>query len=92
MFCEKQVVVENFKNFTGNTYARVSFLINLQTKTCNFIKKESLSQVFYYEFCGCNFIKKGILEQVLYCEFCEIFKTTFSTEHIWTTGSTSSHN
>ena len=92
MFCEKQVVLENFTKFTRNTFARVSFLINLQTKTCNFIKIESLSQVFSYEFCDCNFIKKETLAQVLYCEFREIFKTTFSREHIWATGSTSSHN
>ena len=27
--------------------------------------------------------------QVLSCEFCEIFKNTFSTEHLWTTASIS---
>ena len=31
--------------------ARVSFLIKLQAKACNFIKKETLTQVFSCEFC-----------------------------------------
>ena len=35
----------------------------------------------------CNFIKKETLAQVLSCEFCEIFKNTFSTEHLQTTAS-----
>ena len=34
-----------------------------------------------------NFIKKETLAQVLSCEFCEIFKNTFSTEHLRTTAS-----
>ena len=34
-----------------NTCARVSFLIKLQAKACNFIKKETLAQVFSCEFC-----------------------------------------
>ena len=33
------------------TYFRVSFLIKLQFETCNFIKKETLLQVFSCEFC-----------------------------------------
>ena len=36
---------------------------------------------------ACNFIKKETLAQVFSCEFCEIFKNTFSTEHLWTTAS-----
>ena len=36
---------------------------------------------------ACNFIKKETLGQVLYCQFYEIFKNTFSTEHLWTTAS-----
>ena len=34
-----------------NTCARVSFLIKLQVEACNFIKKETLAQVFSCEFC-----------------------------------------
>ena len=33
-----------------NTCARVSFLIKLQVEACNFIKKETLAQVFSCEF------------------------------------------
>ena len=34
----------------------------------------------------CNF-KKQTLTQVFSYEFCEIFKTTFFTEHLWTSAS-----
>ena len=34
-----------------------------------------------------NFIKKETLTQVFSYEFCEIFKSTFSTEHLWTAAS-----
>ena len=34
-----------------------------------------------------NFIKKETLTQVFSYEFCEIFKSTFFTEHLWTTAS-----
>ena len=34
---------------------------------------------------ACNFIKKETLAQVFSCEFCEISKSTFFTEHLWTT-------
>ena len=50
MFC-KRVTLRTFAKFTGNTCARVSFLINLQFIACNFIKKETLAQVFSCEFC-----------------------------------------
>ena len=33
----------------------------------------------------CNFTKKETLAQVFSCEFYEISKSTFSTEHLWTT-------
>ena len=32
--------------------ARVFFLIKLNAKACNFIKKETLVQVFFCKFCG----------------------------------------
>ena len=31
---------------------------------------------------ACNFIKKETLAQLFSCKFCEIFKNTFSTEHL----------
>ena len=43
--------LKDFTKFTGNTCARVSFLIKLLAKACNFIKKETLAQVFSCEFC-----------------------------------------
>ena len=45
----KKLFLEISKNSQENTCARVSFLIKLQA--CNFIKKETLAQVFSYEFC-----------------------------------------
>ena len=44
----KKVVLRNFGKFTGNTFARVSFLIEL---IFNFFKKEFLTQVFSCELC-----------------------------------------
>ena len=41
------VFLEILQNSQENTYARDSFLI----KACNFIKKESLAQVFSCKFC-----------------------------------------
>ena len=39
------------QNSQENTYVRVSFLIKLQAEARNFIKTETLTQVFYCEFC-----------------------------------------
>ena len=47
---QKKVFLEISQNSQENTCARVSFLINLP-QTCNFIKKETLAQVFSCEFC-----------------------------------------
>ena len=58
----KKVFLEVSQNSQENTCAsvssliklqgaRVSFLIKLQAKACNFIKKETLTQVFSCEFC-----------------------------------------
>ena len=46
----KKVFLEISKNSQENTCARVSFLIKLQPETCNFIKKETLAQVFSCKF------------------------------------------
>ena len=47
----KKVFLEISQNSQENTCVRVSFLIKLQTQACNFIKKETLLQVFSCEFC-----------------------------------------
>ena len=45
VFCKKDIL-RNFAKFTW-----VSFLLKLQDSVCNFIKKETLAQVFSCEFC-----------------------------------------
>ena len=40
------------QNPQENTCDGDSFIIKLQVKACNFIKKETLAQVFSCEFCG----------------------------------------
>ena len=49
----KKSILKNFAKFTGNTCASVSFLIKFQVSICNFIKKETLAQVFSREFWWC---------------------------------------
>ena len=46
----KKVLLEIWQNSLENTCSRVSFLIKLQNEACNFIKKETLAQVFSCEF------------------------------------------
>ena len=43
--------LEIFQNSRENNCTRVYFLIKLQASVCNFIKKETLAQVFSSEFC-----------------------------------------
>ena len=43
--------LEISQNSQENIRARVSFLIKLQVSACNFIKKETLADVFSCEFC-----------------------------------------
>ena len=50
-FSVKKMFLEILQNSLGTTCARASFLIKLQVSACNFITKEALVQVFYYEFC-----------------------------------------
>ena len=48
----RKMFLEISQNSRENTCARVSFLIKLQVEVrCNFIKKENLALVFFYEFC-----------------------------------------
>ena len=46
----KMVFLEILQNWQENTCARVSFLIKLQALALNFIKKETLAQVFSCQF------------------------------------------
>ena len=46
----KKVFLEISENSQENIRARGSFLIKLQASACNFIKKETLAQVFSCEF------------------------------------------
>ena len=47
----KIMFLEISQNSKENTCARASFLMKLQASACNFIKKETLAQVFSCEFC-----------------------------------------
>ena len=47
----KKVYLKVLQNSLENTCARVSFLIKLQVHACIFMKKETLAQVFSFEFC-----------------------------------------
>ena len=44
-------VLKNFAKFTGNTCARISFLIKLPSSACNFIKKRDSGTGVSCEFC-----------------------------------------
>ena len=51
VFCKKGVI-RNFAKFPGKHLCQsLFFLTKLQTDTCNFIKKDTLAQVFSCEFC-----------------------------------------
>ena len=47
----KKVFIEVSQNSQENTCAKVTFLIKLQAQIYDFIKKETLAQVFSCEFC-----------------------------------------
>ena len=47
----KKVFLKILQNFTGKICSRASFSIKLYTEACNFIKNETLAQVFCCEFC-----------------------------------------
>ena len=47
----KKVFLEVSQNSQENTCARISFLIKMLAEACNFIKIETLVQMFYCEFC-----------------------------------------
>ena len=47
----KKVFLEISQHSQKNTCARIYFLMKLQASACNFIKKETLAQVFSCDFC-----------------------------------------
>ena len=47
----RKVIFRNFEKFIGKHMCQSLFLITLQTSACNFIKKETLAQVFSCVFC-----------------------------------------
>ena len=69
-FSVKNGVLKNFANFQENTCVRVSFLIKLQAEACNFIKNETLTQVFSCEFCKI-FKNTFFTEHLLTTAFCK---------------------
>ena len=50
VFCEKGVL-RNFGEFTGKHLCHSLFFNKVAGSACNFIKKETLAQVFSCEFC-----------------------------------------
>ena len=48
---QEKVFLEISQNLQENTRVWVSLLIKLQASACNFIKKETLAQVFSNDFC-----------------------------------------
>ena len=47
----KKMFLKISQNAQENTCARACFLITMQAEACDLIKKETLAQVFSYEFC-----------------------------------------
>ena len=47
----KKGVLKNFAKFTGKHFCQTFFFNKVAGGPCNFIKKETLAQVFSYEFC-----------------------------------------
>ena len=50
VFCKKGVL-RNFAKFTGKHLYQIRFFNKVAGLACNFVKKESLAQVFFCEFC-----------------------------------------
>ena len=65
----RKVFLEILQNSQGNTCARVSSLIKLQAESCNFIKKETVAQVFSVNFAklvGTPFLTEDLRRLLLY--------------------------
>ena len=78
----RKSVLKNVAKFTRKRLCQSLFFIKLQAeaRVSFFIKLQA-------EACDFTKKKKGTLTQVFSCKFCEIFKNTFSTEHLRLTAS-----
>ena len=61
MFDRAKVFLEILQNSQETPVPRISFLIKSQPEACNFIKKETLAQVFLVNFA--NFLKTPFLTE-----------------------------
>ena len=73
-FSIKNVFLKISQNSQENTCARVSFWIKLQTSSCNFIKKETLTQVFSCTFCE-------IFKNTFFTEYLRVTTSTTGRQH-----------
>ena len=70
VFCKKGVL-RNFAKFTGSHRCPSLFFNIVAARACNFIKKETLAQVFFCEFCefSKNFFTKHLWATLLKLHF-----------------------
>ena len=82
-------VPKNFTKITRKHQRWRCFPVNIEkfSRTVYFTTLQWLLLKIVNKFINCHFIKKETLAQVFSCEFCEISKSTFFTEHLWTTTS-----
>ena len=82
-------VPKNFTKITRKHQRWRCFPVNIEkfSRTVYFTTFQWLLLKIVNKFINCHFIKKETLAQVFSCEFCEISKSTFFTEHLWTTTS-----
>ena len=78
VLCKKKVFLEISQNSQESTCARVSFLIKLKAQACNFIEKETLTQVFSCEFCGISKSTFSCRTSSVAASVINNFKTSFS--------------
>ena len=74
----KKMFLEISQNSQESTCARVSFLIKLKAQACNFIEKETLTQVFSCEFCGISKSTFSCRTSSVAASVINNFKTSFS--------------
>ena len=68
-------VLRNFSKFTGKYLCQSLSLSKLQTSACNFIKKETVAQMVFCEFCEIS--KKTFLQHVSGRLLLEVFYSRF---------------
>ena len=78
----KQGVLRNFTKFTGKELCQ-SLFINKVAEACNFIKKETLAQVFCSEFCEIfknTFFNRAHLDDCFWTYLLKLFCPRVTTE------------